>query len=134
MMQGLNLLSLAIWAPEGGAPGALTSPDPESVKREVAKARGLVNPFEARRWLTLFLEADTAMKPAVPLAAPPSLLFEQPAKPKRPAPAMPAPETAAVPKNERRLKPVWFNLSSDIQLSLIKAVSRLPFRRPSVTG
>lgn len=66
--------------------------------------------------------------------APPSLLFEQPAKPKRPAPAMPAPETAAVPKNERRLKPVWFNLSSDIQLSLIKAVSRLPFRRPSVTG
>jgi len=54
---------------EGGAPGALTSPDPESVKREVAKARGLVNPFEARRWLTLFRDADTAMKPAVPLAA-----------------------------------------------------------------
>jgi cephalosporin-C deacetylase-like acetyl esterase len=38
---------------EGGAPGRLAAPDPDSVAREVAKARGLVAPLGDADWIAL---------------------------------------------------------------------------------
>lgn len=49
---------------EGGAPGWLDSPDPDSVAREVAKARGLVKPLGKAEWLTLVRASE--IKAAAP--------------------------------------------------------------------
>ena len=53
---------------EGGAPGWLISPDPDSVAREVVKARELVKPLGTSEWIT-FLKADECKAAAVGLNA-----------------------------------------------------------------
>jgi len=45
---------------EGGAPGELMPPDLDSVKHEVEKARSLVKPFDARQWIRLIVEPESA--------------------------------------------------------------------------
>ena len=49
---------------EGGAPGWLSSPSPESVEREAAKARDLMKPLGDATWLTLLDAREAALRPA----------------------------------------------------------------------